>query len=245
LTGFKRFIFELKHGFFSITLHPMCHMISKFLCSILGLLLVALLSACAAMKPEFAAQDLERWTQEVLRRSFRDEKAVKVSILQQDASNKECSTAQSFGIELSEQKRKEIEDENFKTVVSPEDGQYFGDFKLGELLAQDGRGLTWSDAIGQPNGGQCYNCHQLSANELSYGTLGPSLYQYGKTRGVTDLKSEASKPVIEYTWAKLWNSKSFNACSAMPRYGDHGILSQVQIKHLMSLLLDPRSPVNH
>ena len=222
----------------------MRQVISKFLGSALGLIFVALLSACSVVQPEFAAQDLERWTQEVLRSSFRDEKAIKVSILQQDQSNAECSAAQSRGVELSEQKRKEIEDENFKTVLSPQDGQYFGDFKLGEILAQDGRGMTWSDAPGQPNGGQCYNCHQLSARELSFGTLGPSLYQYGKTRGVTDLKSDLSKSVIEYTWAKLWNSKSFNACSAMPRYGHHAILSQVQIKHLMSLLLDPRSPVN-
>jgi sulfur-oxidizing protein SoxX len=205
---------------------------------------VFLLSACAGMKPEFAAQDLDRWTQEVLKSSFRDEKAVKVSILQQDRSNAECSAARSLGLELSDQTRQEIEAENLKTVRPPEDGQYFGDFKQGEALAQDGRGMTWSDAPSQANGGQCYNCHQLSAQELSYGTLGPSLYHYGINRGVTDLQSAVSKPVVEYTWAKLWNAKSFNACSAMPRYGHHGILSQVQIKHLMALLLDPQSPVN-
>ncbi len=210
----------------------------------LALFSMCLLSACVSVQPEFAAKDLERWTQDVLKGSFRDEKAVKVKILEQDASNAECSTSQATGLALSDQRKQEIEAQNLKTVQAPKDGQYFGDYKLGEALAQDGRGLTWSDAAGQSNGGQCYNCHQLSAQELSYGTLGPSLYQYGKTRGVADLGSDASKPVIQYTWAKLWNAKSFNACSAMPRYGHHGILNEGQIKHLMSLLLDPQSPVN-
>jgi len=205
---------------------------------------VALLSSCALPSQEFAAKDLERWTREVLKSSFRDEKSVRVGILEQDASNAECSTSQASGQPLSEGRRQAIEAQNLQTVRPPKDGQYFGDFKLGEALAQDGRGLTWSDPAGQSNGGQCYNCHQLSAAELSYGTLGPSLYQYGKIRGVKDLQSESAKGVIEYTWAKLWNAKSFNACSAMPRYGDHAILSESQLKHLMALLLDPRSPVN-
>jgi len=216
----------------------------KSICSLIALLFFCLLSACVSMQPEFSAVDLDRWTKEILKDSFRDEKAVKVSILEQDASNAACSTSQAMGVPLSDQRKQEIEAQNLKTVQAPKDGQYFGDYKLGETLAQDGRGMTWSDAQGQSNGGQCYNCHQLSAQELSYGTLGPSLYQYGKVRGVTDLSSEVSRPIIQYTWAKLWNAKSFNACSAMPRYGHHGILIEGQIKHLMSLLLDPQSPVN-
>jgi sulfur-oxidizing protein SoxX len=31
----------------------------------------------------------------------------------------------------------------------------------------------------------------------------------------------------------------------MPRFGHNSILTQAQLKHLMSLLLDPQSPVNH
>jgi sulfur-oxidizing protein SoxX len=38
------------------------------------------------------------------------------------------------------------------------------------------------------NGGNCYNCHQIDKKEISYGTIGPSLYNYGKIRGVTDPK---------------------------------------------------------
>jgi sulfur-oxidizing protein SoxX len=30
----------------------------------------------------------------------------------------------------------------------------------------------------------------------------------------------------------------------MPRFGHKGLLDETQIRHLMALLLDPRSPVN-
>ncbi|MEK9721574.1 MAG: sulfur oxidation c-type cytochrome SoxX, partial [Quisquiliibacterium sp.] len=83
----------------------------------------------------------------------------------------------------------------------------------------------------------CYNCHQIDKKEMSYGTIGPSLWRYGKLRG----NSEA---VRKYTWAKVWNSHSYNACSQMPRFGDAGILTQSQLKDVMALLLDPASPVN-
>ena len=53
-----------------------------------------------------------------------------------------------------------------------------------------------------------------------------------------------SAAVVQYTWAKLWNSKAYNACSNMPRFGHMNLLNEGQIRDLMSLLLDPRSPVN-
>jgi sulfur oxidation c-type cytochrome SoxX len=116
----------------------------------------------------------------------------------------------------------------------------------GEKLAQNGRGMTWTDASAAPkaNGGGCYNCHQISKAEISFGTIGPSLYQYGKLRGVTDPADAAAKPIVDYTWAKLWNAKAFNACSGMPRFGHGGLLDEAQLKHLMALILDPKSPVN-
>jgi sulfur-oxidizing protein SoxX len=80
--------------------------------------------------------------------------------------------------------------------------------------------------------------------EISYGTIGPSLYNYGKLRGITDPNSATAKPIVEYTWGKLWNSHAYLACSNMPRFGQQKLLSEEQIRHLMSLLLDPRSPVN-
>jgi len=65
-----------------------------------------------------------------------------------------------------------------------------------------------------------------------------------QARGVTDPNAPAAAPVVQYTWGKLWNSKASNACSTMPRFGHAGVLTQAQIRDLMALLLDPRSPVN-
>jgi hypothetical protein len=76
-------------------------------------------------------------------------------------------------------------------VKWPAGGQYIGDWREGEKLAQNGRGMTWTDksAAAKANGGSCYNCHQISKQEISFGTIGPSLYNYGKNRGVTDVTS--------------------------------------------------------
>ena len=50
--------------------------------------------------------------------------------------------------------------------------------------------------------------------------------------------------MVKYTWGKIWNSKAYNACSNMPRAGHMGILNEDQVRHLVALLLDPKSPVN-
>jgi sulfur-oxidizing protein SoxX len=50
--------------------------------------------------------------------------------------------------------------------------------------------------------------------------------------------------MIEYTWGKIWNSKAYNACSNMPRAGHMGIMTEAQIRHLVALLVDPKSAVN-
>lgn len=122
-------------------------------------------------------------------------------------------------------------------IKLPADGQFMGDFKEGEKLAQSGRGFTWSDQPGQPAGGNCYNCHQISPKELSFGTVGPSLYQFGKNRG-------SGPEVQQYVYSKIYNAKAFHLCSEMPRFGYIGALEEKQIKDLVALLLDPESPVN-
>ena len=199
------------------------------------------LAGCASMP---APTDLDREALSVIKASFRDQGIAKVDRLQQDLSNAECSEAQ--GKDLPEAMAKAIEASNLKTVKMPTDGKFIGDWKAGETLAQNGRGMTWSDksADSSANGGNCYNCHQLSKTEISYGTIGPSLYNYGKIRGVTDPSSAAARPVVDYTWGKLYNAKAYNACSVMPRFGHVGMLEESQLKHLMALLLDPKSPVN-
>ena len=187
-------------------------------------------------------QDVAEATQKVLKSSFRDQGIAKTSWLDQDASNRACSESQ--GAALDEKLAKSIEEANMKTVKMPSDGKFIGDWKEGEKIAQNGRGMTWSDAAGSANGGSCYNCHQISKEELSFGSIGPSLYNYGKLRGVSNPAAADSKPIVDYPWGKLWNAKAYNACSGMPRFGHAGILSEAQMRHVMALLLDPQSPVN-
>ena len=203
--------------------------------------LIVSIAGCAAPAP---AIDYDAATQQMMKSSFRDQGIATVDRLQQDEADAACSKAQ--GAPLPEAQRVAIEAANMKTVRMPSDGQFLGDWKLGEQLAQNGRGMTWTDAstASSSNGGNCYNCHQISKAEISYGTIGPSLYQYGKLRGVDDPANPAAAPIVQYTWGKIYNAKAYNACSEMPRFGHAKVLSEQQIQDLMALLLDPKSPVN-
>ena len=203
---------------------------------------VALLSACAAPGPSNA--ELDQLTQKILASSFRAQGQAQLDRIQPDEDNRLCAEADRTGVALDAKVTQAIETRNMATIKAPSDGKYLGDWKEGEKIAQDGRGKTWTDSATMANGGNCYNCHQISQEELSYGTLGPSLYNYGKLRGVANPMSAESKPIVEYTWGKLMNSRAYNACSSMPRFGHKGILTEAQIKHVMALLLDPASPIN-
>ena len=204
--------------------------------------LTILLAGCAATVP--SGPDLDKLTLDIVKASFRDEGQAKVDRLVQDDANRECSAADVAGKPIDEKLGKSIEEANFKTIKWPTDGKFLGDWKEGEKIAQSGRGLTWTDPAGSENGGNCYNCHQIDKKEISYGTIGPSLYNYGKLRGVVDPASPDAKAMLEYTWGKIWNSKAYNACSNMPRAGHAGILNETQVRHIVALLLDPKSPVN-
>ncbi|RYX95745.1 MAG: sulfur oxidation c-type cytochrome SoxX [Comamonadaceae bacterium] len=207
-----------------------------------GAIATFVLASCATSSGSLSAQQIDDATQQVLKASFSERGIAKLDRLDLDASNKACSDA--MGKPLDEKLAKSIEEENLKTVKFPADGKLIGNWAEGEKIAQNGRGLTWSDKPGEANGGSCYNCHQIGKAELSFGSIGPSLYNYGKLRGVTDPASADSKPIVDYTWGKLWNAKAYAACSDMPRFGHAGILDQNQLKDLMALLLDPNSPVN-
>jgi sulfur-oxidizing protein SoxX len=131
---------------------------------------------------------------------------------------------------------RQLEADQMKTIAFPQ-GSLIGDWKSGERIAQNGRGMQWTDAPGTANGGSCYNCHQLSPKEISFGTIGPSLAGYGAKRG-------NGPDVQRYVYGKIYNAKAYNACSQMPRFGVSGTLSAEQIRDLVGLLLDPASPVN-
>ena len=203
------------------------------------------LAGCAAFTTAGSSSaELDQIFAQMMKASFRDQGIAKVARLDQDAANQACSA---IGVNALDKKIADaIEDAALKAVKQPASGIYIGDWREGEKLAQNGRGMTWSDAseATTSNGGNCYNCHRINGTELSYGTIGPSLYQYGKLRGVADPASAQSKAIVEYTWNKLYNAKAYNACSGMPRFGHAGLMSEKQLQDLMALLLDPKSAVN-
>ncbi len=123
------------------------------------------------------------------------------------------------------------------SIKYPEDGKFLGDWKNGEKIAQDGRGLRFNDKADVPSGGNCYACHQIDKKELAFGTIGPSLAEYGKLR-------EFKEDAIKATYEKIYNSHAVIACSNMPRFGSQSILTIEQIKDVTALLMDKDSPVN-
>ena len=200
---------------------------------LLGSLAVAvLLIGCAV----YTAPTREE-TLQVVKSSFKERGIAKLDRLDQSELQVACSEASVSGKDLPQEARTRLEREALATVKYPADGQYLGDFKQGERIAQTGVGMQWSDSDKTVAGGNCYACHEISPQEIAYGNIGPSLKGYRKLRG-------ASPAVMTYTWGKLWNSHAYNACSQMPRYGDANILTNAQLKDLMALLLDPDSPVN-
>ncbi len=152
----------------------------------------------------------------------------------QDEAQQLCSV---YPKQRTDEMNARIEAAQMKTIKYPADGQYLGKWQEGEKVAQNGRGMQSSDAVGAPNGGNCYACHQITKQEISFGNIGPSLYQYGKLRGNSDA-------ILKYTWGKIYNAQAYSACSNMPRFGHNGVLTEAQIKDVMALLMDPASPVN-
>jgi L-cysteine S-thiosulfotransferase len=212
--------------------------------TLIALAVPALALALGACSSAPSSADYDKMTADIVKASFVERGIAKLDRLDQDMANRECAAAEVAGKVIDDKMAKAIEAAEMKTIKWPTDGTFLGDWKKGESIAQSGRGLTWSDQASAASGGNCYNCHMISKEEISFGTIGPSLYNYGKLRGVTDPNSPAAKAIVEYTWGKLWNARAYNACSQMPRVGHKGILNEQDIKHVMALLLDPNSPVN-
>ena len=174
---------------------------------------------------------------QVVKSSFRERGIAKMDRLDQSDLQVACSEAALTGKEVSKDVRARLEKQALATVKLPPDGVYLGDFKQGERIAQTGVGLQWSDTANQVNGGNCYACHQITKAEVSFGTLGPSLGNYGKIR---DFDPADAKALYE----KIYNSNAVFACSTMPRFGANKILTVEQIKDIVALLMSRESPVN-
>ena len=197
-----------------------------------SLLAIATLVACAIgpSNEEIAASAAA-----MLKSSFKANGQASLERLNQDETQRVCSELASNALPKDAAER--IEKLNLATIKYPADGKFLGDWKNGEKIAQEGRGKQFSDDPAGPVGANCYACHQLAPQELSFGTIGPSLYQFGKLRGF-------GVETQRYAYGKIYNSEAYAACSNMPRFGHGGILSEQQIKDVTALLMDPASPVN-
>jgi L-cysteine S-thiosulfotransferase len=191
-------------------------------------------AGCTSMMGGSSEPSREEVTQ-LLKTSFAEKGSARLDRLDQSDLQQACSAYATT--EMPKELKAKLEKAADDGVKYPADGKYLGDWREGERIAQNGRGLQFSDAPNTVGGGNCYACHAIDKKELSYGNIGPSLAQYGKLRGNSD-------PIQKYTWARIWNSHVFNACNSMPRFGAAGILTEQQIKDVMALLLDPNSPVN-
>ncbi|WP_018993536.1 sulfur oxidation c-type cytochrome SoxX [Thioalkalivibrio sp. ALgr1] len=122
----------------------------------------------------------------------------------------------------------------------PDGGVELGDWRRGAELARSGYGYR----VGHNNddhgtrepGANCYACHQMDPAETTYGTIGPSLANYGRERGTDE-------SVLNYVHEVVSNPHQYFPCTYMPRFG-RNFLTEEQISHVMAYLLDPESPVN-
>ncbi len=204
------------------------------------LLAVAAAVAATGAMPGCVTQpsdaDTHGRAEDVFRQAFtRGNRQMAARVEHQDEAQKVCSE---YRNQPSNDVAQKIEKSQMATIRYPDSGKLMGDWRAGEKIAQDGYGMRFTDPdTKRPNGGNCYACHQLSPQELSFGTMGPSLLGFGRQRGAGDATQR-------YAYAKIYNPEAFSACSNMPRFGHNGILTEQQITHLVALLLDPESPVN-
>jgi sulfur-oxidizing protein SoxX len=187
----------------------------------------ALLASCAT-----GPQDPRSEALRMMQRDFQAQGIAGMDRLKEDKLIAACNQ---HGDNPPKELATKLQNEQYAAIKWPADGKFLGDWKAGEKIAQNGRGMAWNDKGGV--GGSCYNCHQIAPATTSFGTIGPSLYQFAKLRGY-------GADVQRYAYAKIYNSKSYSACSQMPRFGHAGALTEQQMKDLAALLMDPASPVN-
>jgi sulfur-oxidizing protein SoxX len=197
-------------------------------------LLLAATLAPAMLAPAARADDPRTDAVATLKRDFKPRGITTLDLLVEDGVQAVCNRSDDKPPQALAQR---LEQDQLAGIKWPADGKLVGDWKSGERIAQNGRGMTWSDPAGTPGGGSCYNCHRIGPQETSFGTVGPSLFQFGKLRGY-------GPDMQRYVYGKIYNAKAYNLCSQMPRFGHVGALTEQQIKDLVALLVDPASPVN-
>ena len=187
-------------------------------------------SALAADKVSIKPADVDA----AVKSMFKSAPADWQSRVEQDETQRICSDTRNNPAAADLEK---IQAREQATISYPADGKVVGDWKKGEKVAQTGSGGQFSDDPAAEKGGNCYACHQMARSELSYGTLGPSLAGYGKSRNFAEADAKVA-------YAKIFNAQSVQPCSMMPRFGYHKFLTVDQMKDVTAYLMSPDSPVN-
>src|SRR5262245_61749175 len=117
---------------------------SKML-AICGAALVAVAAGCATAPADSGADVTAR---QMIAASFREQGMARLDRLQQDPIQRICSGQ----AQPSEEALRKLEAQALSTIQWPRDGKFLGDWKEGEKLAQNGRGMTWTDKEGVPGG---------------------------------------------------------------------------------------------
>jgi L-cysteine S-thiosulfotransferase len=198
-----------------------------------GILLTSLALACSALAQQ-AAKVAPETVAAYVKDTWKAPADGWQSRVDQDETQRICSETRNNPSSADFAK---IQARELATIIYPADGKILGDWKAGSQVAQIGTGGQFTDKADGPRGGNCYACHQIESKELSFGTLGPSLVEYGKIRKFSAADAKAA-------YAKIFNAQSVLPCSNMPRFGHNKFLTEQQIKDVTAYLFDPESPVN-
>lgn len=142
----------------------------------------------------------------------------------QDRTQRECTRHDS---RPPDREAVAIMEREWASIVFPVGGLDAGDWQRGAVLA---RGTA---AASSP----CLACHRLDARDVGPARSGPDLIGYARARAATH---DHGKLVYE----QIYNSNAVVACSSMPRFGAHKVLTPEQIRDIVAFLLAPESPVN-
>ena len=189
--------------------------------------------AALVFSPAVIADLTYQEVQKIVTRDFHPKGQAKMDRVQQDPVQLVCTQSND---KPPADVAKSLEADQLAAIPFPS-GSLMGDWKKGASVAWSGRGMQWHENPKKPGGGGCYNCHEISPTRESFGTIGPSLKAFGKTRG-------SGPDMQKYVYGKIYNAKAYNLCSQMPRFGATNSLTEQQIKDLVAYLLDPNSPNN-
>ena len=114
--------------------------------------LVVALGLASALLASCATRPAQQDVLASLKSSFVERGIASLDRLDQTELQRVCSESAVSGEPVPEKVRTALQAKLYNDLPYPTDGQYIGDYKEGEKIAQNGRGMQFSDAAGVPNG---------------------------------------------------------------------------------------------